>query len=284
MSKNEMQVFQNDEFGEVRTIMRDGEPWFVAADVCRVLDIRNSRDAVVRLDEDEKGVASTDTLGGEQQMTVVNESGLYSLILGSRKSEARKFKRWITHEVLPSIHKYGAYAASGVFTNPDIMAALVLSLKHEQERSEKLQRRLNWLTSPGAHKLLEEERALRAATELDDVPERSAKLFIEALNEMLDSGEVRVTDVDVDEGDADDLIGFIDDEYLYAIPQRTYEHVARHCREGGDSFPISRKMLNKSLRHMGMIEPDDRTGTATKPKWVAGRPKRLLWILRDRMK
>ena len=106
---NELQIFENKDFGKVRTVTLNGAPWFVAADVCRALDIANSRDAVKRLDDDERGVVSTDTLGGVQEMTVVNESGLYSLVLGSRKPEAKQFKRWITHEVIPTIRKTGGY-------------------------------------------------------------------------------------------------------------------------------------------------------------------------------
>lgn len=108
---NAMTVFNNGEFGEVRTVLRDGEPWFVAADVCRALGIENSRDAVSRLDEDEKGVAIADTLGGKQEMQVVSEPGMYSLIFASRKPEAKAFKRWVTHEVLPQIRKKGFYSA-----------------------------------------------------------------------------------------------------------------------------------------------------------------------------
>ncbi len=81
----------------------------MAADVCAALSIANSRDAVTRLDEDEKGVATIDTLGGRQEMATVNESGLYSLILGSRKPEAKRFKKWVTSEVLPAIRKTGSY-------------------------------------------------------------------------------------------------------------------------------------------------------------------------------
>lgn len=106
---NELQIFQSPEFGEVRTTVIDGEPWFVAADVCRAIEIANSRDAVAKLDDDEKGVGSTDTLGGKQKMQIVNEPGLYSLVLGSRKPEAKAFKRWITHEVIPAIRKTGSY-------------------------------------------------------------------------------------------------------------------------------------------------------------------------------
>jgi hypothetical protein len=86
-----------------------GNPWFIAADVCAALAIANPRDALTRLDDDEKGVASTDTLGGRQSLSTVNEFGLYSLILGSRKPDAKRFKRWVTHEVLPAIRRTGRY-------------------------------------------------------------------------------------------------------------------------------------------------------------------------------
>jgi Prophage antirepressor len=88
-----------------------GEPWFVAADVCAALHLPETHKAVARLDDDEKARNSIPTPGGEQQMTVVNEPGLYSLVLGSRKVEAKRFKRWVTHEVLPAIRKTGRYTA-----------------------------------------------------------------------------------------------------------------------------------------------------------------------------
>ena len=102
---NEVKIFENEKFGEIRTVVINGEPWFVAADVCRALEISNSRDAVQRLDEDEKGVVLTDTRGGQQSMTAINEPGLYVLVLGSRKPESKEFKRWITHDVIPTIRK-----------------------------------------------------------------------------------------------------------------------------------------------------------------------------------
>ena len=107
--KNNMQIFQNEAFGEIRTLNLNGEPWFVAVDVCKALQIANSRDALTRIDDDEKGVVLTDTLGGKQEVTIVNEPGLYMLVLSSRKPEAKAFKRWITHEVIPAIRKHGAY-------------------------------------------------------------------------------------------------------------------------------------------------------------------------------
>lgn len=109
---NEIQVFNNNQFGEIRTMTKDGEPWFVAADVCRALEITNVGNALARLDDDEKSsIRSTDVTsnGGNPNVSIVNEPGLYTLVLGSRKPEAKTFKRWITHEVIPSIRKTGSY-------------------------------------------------------------------------------------------------------------------------------------------------------------------------------
>ena len=89
-----------------------GQPWFVAADVCAALELPETHKAIARLDDDEKGRNSIPTPGGQQEMSVVNESGLYNLVLGSRKPEAKRFKRWITHEVLPSIRKTGSYTST----------------------------------------------------------------------------------------------------------------------------------------------------------------------------
>ena len=103
----ELQIFNHQNFGQIRVVEQDGEPWFVAADVCRALEI--CRTQTRRLDDDERGVYSMHTHGGMQDVSIVNEPGLYSLVLGSRKPEAKAFKRWITHEVLPSIRKTGGY-------------------------------------------------------------------------------------------------------------------------------------------------------------------------------
>lgn len=138
MSNNQLQVFSNEQFGSIRIIERNGEPWFVAADVCRALEISNNRDAISRIDEDEKDVALTDTLRGKQNMTIVNEPGLYALVIGSRKPEAKLFKRWITHEVIPSIRKHGAYMTpetiEKTLTDPDFIIRLATQLKDEQAK------------------------------------------------------------------------------------------------------------------------------------------------------
>jgi prophage antirepressor-like protein len=136
--ENKIQVFQNQEFGKLRTVEREGEPWFVAADVCNALELTNSRMAVDRLDADEKGVSSTDTLGGKQNMAIVSESGLYSLVLGSRKPQAHAFKRWVTHDVIPSIRRHGLYAtpetAEKILGDPDFLIQALTELKQEREK------------------------------------------------------------------------------------------------------------------------------------------------------
>ncbi|AJK27772.1 phage antirepressor KilAC domain-containing protein [Paenibacillus larvae] len=135
---NQLQVF-NFTGKDVRVIMKDGHPWWVAKDVCGVLEIKNNRDALSRMDEDEKGVVSIDTLGGAQQMQVLNESGLYSLVLSSRKPESKKFKRWVTHEVLPAIRKTGMYATDELLDNPDLLIQAATKLKEEREARRQLE-------------------------------------------------------------------------------------------------------------------------------------------------
>ena len=106
----ELSIFQHPDFGTVRNVVIKGEPWFMGKDICQVLGIANHKDALGRLDEDERcGVGITDPLGRQQEATFINESGLYSLIMQSRKPEAKSFKKWVTSEVLPSIRKYGYY-------------------------------------------------------------------------------------------------------------------------------------------------------------------------------
>ena len=139
---------------DVRITIIDGEPWFVAKDVCEALAIKNNRDAMSQLEDDEKGVAITDTPGGKQELTTVNEPGLYSLILRSRKPEAKVFKHWITHRVLPSIRKTGAYAvnqdkaletqqANTATISPATLETLAKALLIAQETISKLQQNQN---------------------------------------------------------------------------------------------------------------------------------------------
>ena len=107
---NELKIFENAEFGTIRTFVIDNEPWFVGKDVAEILGYTNKRKAILdHVDDDDKGVTKCDTLGGTQEMTIINESGLYSLTLSSKLPSAKSFKRWITSEVIPSIRKNGGY-------------------------------------------------------------------------------------------------------------------------------------------------------------------------------
>lgn len=146
---NELQIFTNDTFGEVRTVTRDGEPWFVAADVCRAFGIVNHRNIVARLDDDEKGVHDADTLGGTQSITIINEAGLYHALftmepknargvsgeaINERIEKLRSFKRWITHEVVPTIRRHGMYATNELLDNPDLLIEAATRIKAQREK------------------------------------------------------------------------------------------------------------------------------------------------------
>lgn len=141
---NELTIFTNKEYGDIRTVMINNEPWFVAADVCRALEIGDTHKAIERLDDDEKGRNSIPTLGGNQEMSIVNEPGLYSLVLGSRKPEAKAFKRWITHDVIPQIRKTGGYhmpqtypeALRALADQAEEMERLALENKEMQPKAE----------------------------------------------------------------------------------------------------------------------------------------------------
>ena len=144
---NKIKVFENAEFGSVRTVTINGEPWFVAADVCNALDIGNPSQAISRLDDDEKVTLTTNEghsgkLGGAQMLNVISEAGLYSLILKSRKPEAKAFKRWITHEVIPDIRQYGMYATSDFLDkalgNPDNWIRMLTEYSAVKKENETL--------------------------------------------------------------------------------------------------------------------------------------------------
>jgi len=122
----------NYEGYQIRTEVRDGMPWFVLKDICYILEIVNNRETYSRLDHDEKGVVFTDTPGGKQEMQVVNEYGIYSLVLASRKPEAKAFKRWIIHEVIPSIRKTGSYS-TGLTPTEALLQSVQLLAQQEVE-------------------------------------------------------------------------------------------------------------------------------------------------------
>ena len=137
---NELEIFKSDEFGNIRTVTINNEPWFVGKDIATILGYSNTRKALAdHVDEEDKGVTKCDTLGGMQELTVINESGLYSLILSSKLPNAKKFKHWVTSEVLPKIRKYGMYAIDDLIANPDLGIAALNALKEEREKNKKLE-------------------------------------------------------------------------------------------------------------------------------------------------
>lgn len=134
-----IEIFRNNEFKDIRTVVINGEPWFVGKDIAENLGYSNTRDALNRhvdFDDRKDGVVIHDSIGREQTPTCINESGLYSLILSSKLPQAKKFKRWVTNEVLPSIRRHGMYATDELLDNPDLFILVLEELK--RERQEKL--------------------------------------------------------------------------------------------------------------------------------------------------
>ena len=139
---NDMQIFTYNET-PVRTVMKDGEPWFVLKDVCEVLGIGTTAKVAERLDADEKGMSEIHTLGGMQSVTIISEPGLYNVILRSDKPQAKPFRKWVTAEVLPSIRKHGAYMTPETLEqavlNPDYLLKVVTALKNETDKRKALE-------------------------------------------------------------------------------------------------------------------------------------------------
>lgn len=141
---NELQIFSNPEFGSIRTVDQNGEPWFVGKDVAAALGYSNHRKALIdHVDEQDKGVTKCDTLGGSQEVTVINESGLYSLIFGSKLEGAVRFKRWVTSEVLPTLRKTGSYMMPKLSKE---MQALFMLDNRTQRQEERLTALENTMT------------------------------------------------------------------------------------------------------------------------------------------
>lgn len=137
---NQLQIFENKEFGKIRTVEIDNEPYFVGKDVADILGYTNARKAIRdHIDEEDRLTERIVTSGQSRDMFVINESGLYSLILSSKLPTAKKFKRWVTSEVLPSIRKHGMYATDELIANPDIAIAAFQALKEEREQRQLLQ-------------------------------------------------------------------------------------------------------------------------------------------------
>lgn len=137
MNDSIIRVFEHADFGCIRVEDIDGEPWFLTKDVCVALGIVKYRDAVSRLDPDERGSVLVDTLGGAQEASTVSEPGFYKLVMRSRKPEAKAFQRWVTHEVLPSIRRTGGYMAARADETPEEIMARALRIADDTMRRQK---------------------------------------------------------------------------------------------------------------------------------------------------
>lgn len=244
---NELQIFNNAEFGEVRTVVKDNEPWFVAADVCEFFGVTNRNRVLQNLDEDEKGGTQIDTPGGVQTVTIINEAGLYTLLfylqptkargvsdeyIAARCEQLRKYKRWITHEVIPTIRKTGAYmtpeTAMKIVSNPDFLIATANKIKQLQgdvaERDERI---------------TELEDQLTAAVEDNDklskrVMENGIKAWF--ADRVIDSGEnmcIRETAKELGVKESDFTSMLVERKYLYrnkSNQNRLFPYSSPQCR------------------------------------------------------
>lgn len=189
----QLRVFESAEFGTVRTVEMNGEPWFCLTDICRVLEIKNSRDAKTRLKED--GVGSTDVidaLGRAQTADFINESNMYKLVFQSRKPEAERFSDWVTSEVLPAIRQHGAYMTDATLERalgePDFLISLATKLKEEREARKALEADVEKLQPKASYyDLVLQCPGLLSMTEIAKDYGKSAK----AMNKLLHGLEVQ---------------------------------------------------------------------------------------------
>lgn len=181
---NKLKIFENQEFGKIRSVMVNNEPYFVGKDIAEVLGYSNSRKAIQdHVDEDDRGVTKCDTLGGIQELTIINESGLYSLILSSKLPNAKLFKRWVTSEVLPSIRKNGGYLTGQEDMNEDeIMAKAIL---YANRKIEDLKRSNNLLEVQNSQLTVANEIMKPKADYFDELVDRNLLTnFTETANEL----------------------------------------------------------------------------------------------------
>ncbi|HNW87940.1 MAG TPA: BRO family protein [Candidatus Limiplasma sp.] len=279
MENTAIRVYSSQAFGEVRTVMRDGEPWFVAADVCRVLGHSNPTMAVGGLEEDEKmtlslGEGHSGKRGGAQTINVINEGGLYTLVFRSNKENAVAFRRWVTHEVLPSIRKTGAYARPDLSRDPDVVDALITALRHEQDLSAALQRRINWLTSPAGAEMRRQNR-LRPTVEA--LPQKATTQFLTAVAALAQE-EGRIESLHGEPEGYERLIGYEDEERFYLIPARAYPAAVEWCAQRGEPMLLTQRALQACLRERGAILPAADGRSNTRVTRICGRAMRLLWV------
>lgn len=181
---NEIKTFEHPEFGSIRAVEQNNEPWFVAKDIAERLGYSNPRDAIYKhVDPEDKGVANCDTLGGNQGISIINESGLYSLVLSSKLPNAKKFKRWVTSEVLPAIRRTGGYIAAKEEDTPEEIMARALLIANDTIQRQKKQIEADRPKVSYCDEILRCENAILATTIAKDYG-MSAVAFNKKLNEL----------------------------------------------------------------------------------------------------
>ena len=228
---NELQIFNYND-NEIRTIEKEDGVWWVLTDVCKALHIGNASDVFNRLDSDEKGVDSIETLGGKQNMNTVNESGLYNVILRSDKPEATPFRRWVTHEVLPTIRKHGAYMTpetlEAAILNPDAMIKLCTALKDEQDKRKALE-------------------AANAALTVDNaIMSPKADYFDELIDRALNTG-LRETAKELGVKEKDFIRFLVDKKYLYRDKKGKLQPYAQYT----DDLFVLKECFNEKTQWAG---------------------------------
>ena len=181
---SEIKTFEHPEFGSIRAVEQNNEPWFVAKDIAERLGYSNPRDAIYKhVDPEDKGVANCDTLGGNQGISIINESGLYSLVLSSKLPNAKKFKRWVTSEVLPSIRRTGGYIAAKADDTPEEIMARALLIANDTIQRQKKQIEADRPKVSYCDEILRCENAILTTTIAKD-DGMSAVAFNRKLNEL----------------------------------------------------------------------------------------------------
>lgn len=261
---HDVRLFENEQYGQVRVMMIEGEPWFVAADVCRVLDLTNPTMAVEGLDDDEVLLRNLEGYGNGRisslKMNLISESGLYTLIIRCRKKEAKAFRRWVTHEVLPTLRRNGAYALGASPEDPQGVAALIQALQREQQESKRLRKQLAWEKSSGAKRLMS-----MPAQEDDQLPEQCVSTFLGALQKMMDAGQVP----------RQVLRGQL------CVTPAMCARVEEQLRQEGQELPITRRRLYQALKALGAVEAGQET--TTQVKYMDGKAVRVLVIPLDKI-
>lgn len=212
--ENQVKVFESAEFGSVRTVEVNGEPYFVGKDVAIILGYAKPQNAIAtHVDEDDALKQGILTTQGIQEMVVINESGLYSLILGSKLPNAKKFKRWVTSEVLPSIRKHGMYATDELLANPDFAIRVFQKLKEEQSKSKLLEVKVSELTVD------------------KQIMQPKADYFDELVDRNLLTG-IRDTANELGIGQKKFVNFLLDKKFMYRSKKGNLKAYANHIRDG----------------------------------------------------